>query len=147
LNARQSRWSVALAVVACGLSLSACGSKGSADGVARAATSRATAELCVAAGTWAAATHYKEHVRRPDPLEGHNLEIAQSRADEAVSLFRKVHDAKGLAVARRLQQGDERFRVAYQTGVGYVSAETYVVDVLADLPPSCVLSSRAIGPS
>lgn len=140
-------WSVALAALVCALTLSACGSNGRADGAMRNATARAQSELCLAAGTWAAATHYKEHIRRPDPLEGQNLVIAQSRADDAVSLFRKTRDAKGLALARRLKRDDERFRAAYRTGVGFLSAETQVVDVFADLPSSCVLSSRTIGPS
>jgi hypothetical protein len=125
--------------------LSACGDH--VGDVDRRALARARSELCVAAGTWSAATHYKEHVRRPDPLEGHNLTTAQSRADRAVFLFQETDDSSGLNLAKRLASGDERFRRAYQTELGLVAAEAQIVAVLGDLPASCVLSSRTNGPS
>lgn len=102
--------------------------------------------LCLAAGTWAAATHDGEHLRRPDPLEGRNLLVARARAATAV---RALRQQKGpyLGLAKRLVGAIARYQRALASGVGLPAATRSAVSVLGRLPPSCVLASRTVGPA
>ncbi len=104
-------------------------------------------QLCVAAGTWAAATHYGEHVRRPDPLEPEALSVAQMRADAVLGDFQKLQDHTGLLLATHLAVAVRSYRTAIATGNGIPAAEGEVAAVLRELPPRCVLASREAGPS
>ena len=109
-------------------------------------SSAGSSQLCLAAGTWAAATHYGEHVRRPDPLEGHDLLVAAMRAAAAVRALRLENSAER-ALGERLVVGIGYYRRALATGRDLTFATREVVSVLDRLPPSCVFASRRVGPA
>ena len=157
----QSLRSLTLAIAVACFGMSGCDSAGSAQGTsaqpkgqvatspkhADTSDSEARAQLCLAIGTWAAAAHYGEHVRRPDLLENGALTLAQERASAAESMLRSVGDSIDFPLARQLLAAERAYRLALNSGSGIVKAEADVVHVLDRLPSRCVFASRAAGPA
>jgi hypothetical protein len=100
------------------------------------------ATLCRAVGAFAEASHYGEHVRRPDRVEEPGLASAQAIAQSA--LAGDPHgDPRTRRLATRLIAAIGMYRQAYRDGLGINTALLRIREVVAEFPASC-LSDRFV---
>jgi hypothetical protein len=109
----------------------------SAPTAARPSATSAGATLCRAVGAFAEASHYGEHVRRPDPIEEPGLARAQAIAQSA--LAGDPHgDSRTRRLATRLIAAIGTYWQAFRDGIGINTALLRIRAVVAEFPASCL---------
>lgn len=111
-----------------------------------AGTSR-SALSCRAIGAFAGASHYGEHVRRPDPMENRTLARAQAIAQSALASVDRSHESSpARRITARLITAISDYRLAIEDGTGFNAALEQFRTVIVRFPSSC-LANRSLPPN